>query len=133
MRKRRRKLPQPLSEVQIEIMEIVWEQGEVTVADVWKTLAERRRVTRNTIQTLMSRLDERGWLRHRPDGKTFYYRAAHPRSAAQRQLVRTLVQSPFGGAAEGLVMALLQNGVTSAEALRIREMIEKAATEEDDS
>jgi len=132
MGKRRQKLPPPLSETQIEIMEIVWEQGEVTVADVWKRLAERRSVTRNTIWTLMARLDERGWLRHRPDGKTFFYRAAHPRAAAQRQLVRTLVQSAFGGAAEGLVMALLENGVTPAEARRIREMIGKAATEEDD-
>lgn len=133
MSKRRRKLPPPLSEAQIEIMEVVWEQGEVTVAEVWKALAERRSVTRNTIQTLMARLDDRGWLRHRSDGKTFFYRAAHGRTAAQRQLVRTLVQSAFGGAAEGLVMALLENGVTPAEARRIRDMIEKAATEEDDS
>ncbi len=131
MGKRRRKLPPPLSEVQLEIMEVVWERGEVTVAAVWKTLAERRNVTRNTIQTLMARLDQRGWLRHRADGKTFFYRAAHPREAAQRQLVRNLVQSAFGGAAEGLVMALLEDGVSPEEAQRIREMIERAATEED--
>ncbi len=133
MAKRRAKLPPPLSEAQIEIMEIVWEKGEVTVADVWKALAERRSVTRNTIQTLMARLDERGWLRHRADGKTFFYRAAHQRAAAQRQLVRTLVQSAFGGAAEGLVMALLEDGVTPEEAKRIRAMIEKSANEETDS
>ncbi len=131
MGKRRRKLPPPLSEVQLEIMEVVWERGEVTVAAVWKTLAERRNVTRNTIQTLMARLDERGWLRHRADGKTFFYRAAYPREAAQRQLVRNLVQSAFGGAAEGLVMTLLENGVSPEEAQRIREMIDRAATEED--
>lgn len=131
MGKRRKKLPPPLSEAQMEIMEIVWERGEVTVAGVWKTLAERRNLTRNTVQTLMSRLDDRGWLKHRADGKTFYYRAAHPQQVAQRQLVRNLVKSAFGGAAEGLVMALLENGVSPEEAQRIREMIEKAATEED--
>ncbi len=131
MGKRRRKLPPPLSEVQLEIMEVVWERGEVTVAAVWKTLAERRNVTRNTIQTLMARLDQRGWLRHRVDGKTFFYRAAYAREAAQGQLVRNLVRSAFGGAAEGLVMTLLENGVSPEEAQRIREMIEKAANEED--
>lgn len=133
MGKRRRKLPPPLSEAQLEIMEIVWEREEVTVADVWKTLGERRTVTRNTVQTLMSRLDERGWLRHRADGKTFFYQAAHPQEAAQRQLVRKLVQSAFGGEAGGLVMALLENGVSPEEARRIRDMIDQAAAEEDET
>ena len=90
-----------------------------------------RGVTRNTIQTLMARLDERGWLRHRADGKTFVYRAAHPREAAQRQLVGNLVRSAFGGAADGLVMALLEEGVSADEARRIREMIDGATTGED--
>ncbi len=133
MDKRRKKLPPPLSEAQLEIMEIVWERGEVTVAAVWKTLAERRSLTRNTVQTLMSRLDNRGWLRHRADGKTFYFRAAHPQKAAQRQLLQKLIQSAFGGAAEGLVMTLLSNGVSTEEAQRIRDMIEKAASEEEKS
>jgi predicted transcriptional regulator len=131
MGKRRQKLPHPLSPAQIEIMEVVWENGEVTVADVWRSLVERRKVSRNTVQTLMTRLDERGWLQHRADGKTFFYRAAHPREASQRQLARNLVQSAFGGAPEGLVMALLEDGVSPEEAQRIREMIEKAANEED--
>lgn len=131
MGKRRRKLPPPLSEAQFEIMEIIWERGETTVAEVWNTLAERRKVSRNTVQTLMARLDERGWLRHRMDGKTFYYRAAHPRESSQRQLVQHLVQSAFGGAAEGLVMALLANGVSAEEARRIRKMIESVENDED--
>jgi predicted transcriptional regulator len=131
MGKRRMELPPPLSEAQLEIMEIVWMQGETTVGDVWKTLGDRRAVSRNTVQTLMSRLDERGWLRHRTDGNTFFYRAAHPRQASQQQLVQNLVRSAFGGAAEGLVMTLLENGVSPEEARRIRQMIERAASEED--
>ncbi len=129
MGKRRRKLPPPLSDVQMEIMEVVWAQGEATVADVWKSL-QGRSVSRNTIQTLMARLDDRGWLRHRSDGKTFHYQAAHPREAAQQQLVRNLVETAFGGAAEGLVMTLLDVGVSANEARRIREMIEQAANDE---
>ena len=133
MGKRRKELPPALSEAQMEIMEIVWEQDEVTVADVWKTLADRRNVSRNTIQTLMARLDERGWLRHRAEGKTFVYSAAHRREAAQQQLVGSLIESAFGGAADGLVMALLENGVTRAEARRIRKMIDAASAEEDET
>lgn len=127
--KRNRELPPALSEAQMEIMEIVWRSEEVTVADVWKTLSDRRSVSRNTIQTLMARLDERGWLEHRAEGKTFFYRAAHQRECAQRQLVDSLVQSAFGGSADGLVMALLDNGVTEEEARRIRTMIDNATSE----
>ena len=120
-------LPPPLTEAQLEIMDIVWQRDEVTVADVWKTLAQTRDVSRNTIQTLMTRLDERGWLVHRADGNTFYYQAAHPRDAAQQDLVRKLIDSAFGGSAEGLVMTLLDSGVTPEEAARIRKRIQQAA------
>ena len=37
----------PLSEAQLEIMNLVWDRGEVTVAEVWKALAARRKLARN--------------------------------------------------------------------------------------
>ncbi len=117
----------PLSEGQWEIMRAVWDGGEVTVADVWKALSARRRVARNTVQTLMTRLAEKGWLRSRADGNTYRYRAAVPRATAQRGLVRRLVDTAFGGSADGLVHALLDGrGVSPEEAARIRELIERA-------
>ena len=50
----------PLSEAQLEIMNLVWDHGEVTVVDVWKALTLRRKVARNTIQTMIARLEEKG-------------------------------------------------------------------------
>jgi len=38
-----------LSEAQLEIMQLVWDGGEVTVTDVWNVLTRRRAVARNTI------------------------------------------------------------------------------------
>ena len=116
----------PLSQGQWEIMQAVWDGGEVTVADVWKALSARRPVARNTVQTLMTRLAEKGWLRSRADGNTHHYRAAVPRSAAVKGAVRRLVDTVFGGSAEGLVHALLAGGVSPAEAARIRALIERA-------
>ena len=86
----------PLTESQIEIMNVVWDLGEATVAQVWKELSGRRDVARNTVQTQMMRLDERGWLRHRAEGKTFYYQAAHPRDEAQRDLLQRMVDRGTG-------------------------------------
>ena len=68
-----------LSEAQLEIMHLVWGSGEVTVTDVWNVLAQHRQVTRNTVLTLMERLEKKGWLKARVDGQTHYYTAAAPR------------------------------------------------------
>jgi BlaI family penicillinase repressor len=116
-----------LSEAQLEVMNVVWDGGAVTVADVWKALSERRRVARNTVQTTIARLEEKGWLRRHGDGPTLRYSAARPRSVTQRGLVRRLVDSAFGGSVEGLVMALLEGRRLSRdEAARIRAMIDES-------
>jgi len=117
----------PLSEAQIEIMNIVWDRGEVTVADVWKALAARRKVARSTVLTMIVRLEEKGWLRCDDAGHAFRYRAAAPREATLGRMIRRLVDTAFGGSAEGLVFALLHGrGVSRDEARRIRDMIDKA-------
>jgi BlaI family penicillinase repressor len=126
---RRSDLP-PLSEGQIEIMNVVWDhaaRGGATVADVWEALSARRPLARNTVQTMLTRLEEKGWLTHRAQGAAFRYLPRHPRDMALRRLVRRLVDTAFAGSPEGLVMALLQGrGVSKEEADRIRSMIDKA-------
>ena len=121
----KKKLP-PLSEVQVAIMNVAWDQGEATVSEVWKELSRGRRVARNTVQTLMVRLEEKGWLRHRVEGNTFFYRPTVERSRALRQMVKRLVDTAFAGSVEGLVHALLDGrGVSREEAARIRGLIGK--------
>src|SRR5258707_64523 len=117
----------PLSEAQTEIMNVVWEQNEVTLAQVCTALATRRELARNTVQTQLTRLVEKGWLLHRAEGKAFYYRATVPREDAQSRVVQRLVDAVFGGSAEGLVMTLLDGRkLSKEEADRIRALIEKA-------
>ena len=119
----------PLSEAQTEIMNLVWEHDEVTLALLCDGLAPRRDLARNTVQTQLTRLVEKGWLRHRSEGKAFYYRATVPREKAQLRVVERLVETVFGGSAEGLVFTLLGGRkLSKAEADRIRALIEKAET-----
>jgi predicted transcriptional regulator len=116
-----------LSEAQLEIMHVVWEGGEVTVTDVWNVLARRRPVARNTVLTLMDRLEKKGWLTRRADGQTHRYTAAAPRAATLGRVVHRLVDAAFAGSADALVLALLEGrGVTDEEARRIRQLIDKA-------
>jgi predicted transcriptional regulator len=116
-----------LSEAQLEIMNLVWDRGEVTVAEVWKALSARRKLARNTVQTMIVRLEDKGWLCCRREEHAFRYRAAAPREKVQGMMVRRLLDSAFGGSAEGLVLALLDGrGISRAEAQRIRSMIQRA-------
>jgi len=116
-----------LSEAQLEIMNVVWAGGEVTVTDVWAELARRRRVARNTVLTLMDRLEKKGWLTRRADGQTHYYSAAAPRAATLGNVVSRLVDAAFAGSAEDLVLALIEGrGVSADEARRIRRLIDAA-------
>ena len=119
--------PPPLSEAQKEIMEIIWDRGEVTVADVWNALEKRRGVARNTVQTLMARLEEKGWVEHRAVGRTFVYSAVHSRNTSRGRSLSELLETVFQGSTTDLVTALLEDRSLSAEeAERIRDMITEA-------
>ncbi len=117
----------PLSKAQMEIMNVVWDRGEVTVADVWKALSARRSVARSTVLTMITRLEEKGWLCCDQEGHAFRYKAAVPREATLGTVVRRLVDTAFGGSAERLFQALVHGrGLSKEEARKIKEMIDRA-------
>ncbi len=125
----RKTLP-PLSAGQREIMDIVWQRPSVTVVEILESLNSRRRgkkVARNTVQTLMARMEEKGWLTHRVVGRTYIYTAIRSKKATMGKSLKSLLNNAFGGSAEQLVNALLEDHrLSSDEANRIREMIDAA-------
>lgn len=120
----------PLSDAQLEIMNVVWDLGEVSVGNVWDILRKQRCIARNTTQTVMTRLSEKGWLKHRKQGRAFLFKASVARDSALRVLVDRLVDTAFSGSAEGLVLAMLEGrGLSDREAVRIRKLISDARKE----
>lgn len=117
----------PLTDAQREIMEVVWQRGEVTVTEVRDVLAGHRELARNTVQTMIVRLEERGWLKHRQRGRTFIYSANRPRAVSLGAKVAHMIDRLFAGSPEEMVTALIEyRGLTSDEMSRIRDMIDKA-------
>ncbi len=116
-----------LSETQWEIMNVIWERSKCSVADVWKLLNERRGVSRNTVQTQIVRLEEKGWLTHSEGDGGFLYAPTVSREDSQRRSVQRLIETVFDGSPEGLVLTLLNGGTLSkSEAERIRQLISNA-------
>ena len=113
--------PPALSPVQLEIMNVVWDRGDATVSDVWRALLADRKISRGSVQTMVIRLEEKGWLSHREVGQAFLYTAVFPREAAQKHLVSELADKAFRGSTEGLIWSLLEGrGIAKAEAQRLR-------------
>lgn len=116
-----------LSPGQLEIMDVVWRQGEATVAEVWKALTARRKVARNTVLTMLARLQEKGWLARRADAHAHVYRATVPRETTLGTMLNQLVETAFGGSTEGLVTTLLQGRkISKEETARLRALIDQA-------
>jgi predicted transcriptional regulator len=109
-------------------MSIVWDNPDSSVAQIWQVLLSRdRNLARNTVQTTLTRLCEKGWLRHRREGNTFYFTAARPRRRAVKGLLSRLVRQAFDGSAGQLVLALLRhNEVSAEEAEQIRRLIDQS-------
>ncbi len=121
-----RELPE-LTPAQGEIMEIIWERGEASASEVRRVLSKSRVVARNTVRTLLERMEEKGWITHREEGRTFLYAASRPRHATIGQKVREIVDTVCGGSAETLVTALLDyRGLDAGELERIRRMLAQA-------
>jgi predicted transcriptional regulator len=119
--------PQALSEAQQEIMEIIWDREEVSVSEVRDVLQERRDVARNTVQTMIVRIEQKGWIDHRSIGRTFVYKAIQPRTTTLRQRLQDLMSTAGRGSAEALVTAMLEDvSLTKDAADRIRDMIDEA-------
>jgi predicted transcriptional regulator len=117
-----------LTPAQMEIMEVIWSAGEAGVAEVWKALASRREVARNTVQTMLTRLHERGWLIAREEGNAFVYRAARPRRPVVNTMADRLLDRVFGGSLSGLVAAIVESrSLPAEEVARLRAIIDGAA------
>ena len=99
----------------------------MTATEVRRVLSRTRKVARNTIRTLLERMEDKGWLEHRAEGRTFLYTAARPRHDTIGQKVREIVETVCGGSPETLVTALLNyRGLRPDELKRIRQLLDQA-------
>jgi len=113
----------PLTDVELEIMQVLWDLERGTVRDVYEILRERRQVAYTTVMTMMSILEEKGHLKRHKEGRAFLYAPARPRQKVIASMVDEFVGRVFGGSARPLVLGLAKDKKLSAEDLREIERI----------
>ncbi len=119
-----------LGELQTRVLELVWEMGEATVAQIVERISQQRSVTYTTILAAMQRLSKKGWLAHRQVGKAYVYRPARTRQQARGSLLREILTSAFDGDPRLLLNSLLDEAQLSDVELReLRRLIDQRRRE----
>ncbi len=106
---------QTLTPLELEIMQVLWDQGACTVAEVQPKLKGDLAYT--TVQTMLNVLLKKDKVTREPDGRAFRYRAAVSRTLATGGALKDMVKRMFGGSPEALLMALVDTRQISAEEL----------------
>jgi predicted transcriptional regulator len=100
-----------LTEAELRLMDVLWEKGRASVAEVADALPKDLGLAYNTVLTTLRILEEKGYLKHSQakEGRAFVYRPVVSREQASRNDVRNLLRRFFGNSAEALVLNLLED------------------------
>lgn len=104
------------TEVELEFMQILWEQEEMSTEEVQNALrAQGRDLADGSIRKILSILLEKGHLTRTRQGRGFLYRARVVREQAKRSIVQDMLTRAFSGSVTGMVATLLDNPDLNAE------------------
>jgi len=115
-----------MSPAETEILRLVWQSREATVQQVYDALPPNRKVTYVTVATLLRRLEEKGYLKHRVRGKAFVYAPAAKKEDVITRTISDLVERLFGGNPVPLLQHLAQHsGITDEDIERLKKLAKK--------
>ena len=101
--------PPALTPLELEIMKVVWQKGEATVRDVYSVLKARRPVAYTTVMTMMGVLATKGHLKRQRDERAYVYRPTRSAAAAIKSMVAEFIDRVFDGAAQPLLVQLIED------------------------
>ena len=121
----RRKSP-TLTEVELELMDVLWTKGSATVGEIVEALPEER-LAYSSVLTMMRILEQKGYVTLEKESRAFIYRPLVDRQQAQKNVLGYLLKRFFNNSPELLVVNLLEHEeVGSDEIKRLKRLIEKS-------
>lgn len=93
---------------ELQIMKIIWENGQATVRDVYETLRKKESIAYTTVSTMLNSLEEKGFLRHDVDGRTYVYKPLVVQEEVSQGMLQDLLERLFDGSTEMLLNTLVQ-------------------------
>ncbi len=108
------KIPK-ISEAEWVVMEVVWRQHPITALEVVQQLTHYKQWQDQTIRTMLRRLIRKKALTYQAEGKVYYYEPAVSREQCVRGESHSFLERIFGGAAQPLLVQLVQEARLSPE------------------
>ena len=121
------RVPRPprLTASQLQILRVLWERSEATVVDIQQALAADRSLAATTIATLLSRLEKRGLVAFRTEGRQYVYRAVIQEREARQHALVEVTNELFAGDVPTMVSQLLSShDLRPGDLARVKALIE---------
>ena len=118
------------TELELEILKVLWRLGPATVRQVRDELAAVRDLAYTTVMTMMTIMDTKGYVKRVKDGRSFIYEATYQEQKASRNMLKDVVDRLFGGSTKAVMQHLLETSELDDEELnQIRQIINRKAGE----
>src|SRR5260370_6370256 len=113
-----------LGKLQVAIMRVLWRRGEAAVAEVHEDLEAERDLAPTTVATMLAKLEHKGVVAHRTEGRRFIYRPLVNEELVRRSMVDDLTSQLFHGDVTALVNHLLsEHSIEARELAELRALI----------
>ena len=121
-----------LTAVQHQIMQVLWRcsQSGATASEIWQNICAEREVGRTTVLKQIQRLEQRRWLRRRPEGGVARYVAVLDQQQTAKMLAAEFVDDFFDGSLCDLVMSVLgSRDLRATDVRRLRQLLDDHAAQ----
>lgn len=113
-----------LGDLQLRIMQVLWEHGSATVAEVLEHLGPQIDLAYTTVATMLRKMEDRGLVAHESQGRKFIYQPAVDAADVTQSMANDLVDRLFEGSVAGMVNHLLTTrDVSQAELDELQKLI----------
>jgi BlaI family transcriptional regulator, penicillinase repressor len=111
------KVRNPLTDLEDEIMQIIWRQGASSVEDVHAALLPSGKLKESSVRTMLRRLEKKGYVSHECRDRAYIYSAGEPARSVAARAVRQIIDRFCLGSVEELVSGMVDAKVLSNEEL----------------
>ena len=113
-----------LADLQLAIMQVLWSRGPSSVAEVREALRPQRVLAYTTVGTMLSKMEEKGYVSHEVDGRINVYQSQLQQDRVSRSMVTDLADRLFSGDVAEMVCHLLDGcEVSQQELSQLKKMI----------
>lgn len=112
-----KKRPKGLGHVEQLVMDHIWAHGPCSAEDCREALASTRPMKESTVRTILRRLEEKGFVAHAIEGRTYIYRSLQARRNVAVRAVKNIIDRFCGGSAEELLVGMVQDSVIRRDQL----------------